>query len=571
MHYSNEYKELIDKSIRECSSLLENPSIDNYIKLCHELDHIISCSQLEDHTNNQIIAEKTKYIVDSLVSGDKISQQIQDVINKSLTRIRDDVANENYLPDLKLIDEIKMNYDMLKKNEKDFMYTKNLKVLLITSDNFLSNLMKENVDASIQMTVFDNYSKAFDLVQSTKFDVIICDILEDSTIAEDFILGYSKSIPMAVFYRSSDLQLVLKTAKLGIKDIISSDEIAIKYLTKTLHNIYSEWIKQRKKFLLKPVLEDPNMKIILHDMLLTELPIFQKVRSYFTIEVDINSIIKESYNLKVNELIKSNSDIIDSLVKEKFLIKNKVKNILVCPNCDSVDLDINFQCHSCDNKLFTKYDEVFAHENCGFTGLKHDFISGSYYYCPKCNIRIENFDDCVSKPSYYCQKCSLLFSEPLTNFRCNFCDFGPFTNIEGRTKIVYRYDINPALQKEFKKNFFILEKVSGYLTDLGYGLSFNEKSGTNITTDTLFDLVARKEDQMIIFVILTSFLQYNIELLYQLEMLRSGSPKVRPIVLSLDEPDQLIINILLKFKMFLIVSDNAKEILEKTKIYLNQN
>jgi len=568
MHYSDEYTKSIDKSIRECSSLLENPSIENYIKLSHELDHIISCSQLEDHTNNQIIAEKTKYIVDSLVSGHKISQQIHDVITKSLTKIKEDVTNGNYLLDLNLINEIKTNYDVLKKNEKDFIYTKDLKVLLITSDNFLSNLMLENMDASIQMTLLNNYSKAFDLVQSTIFDVIICDILEDSTIAEDFILGYSKSIPMAVFYRPNDLQLVLKTAKLGIKYIISSDEMAIKYLAKTLHTIYSEWTRGEKKFLLKPVLEDPHMKIILHDMLLTELPIFQKIRSYFTIEVDINLVVKESYDLKVNELIKSNSDIIDSLVKEKFLIKNKVKNILACPNCDSIDLDVNYQCHTCDNKLFTKYEEVFVHENCGHKGLKHDFTTGSNYYCPKCNNRIANFDEWVSKPSYYCQKCLIFFREPLTNFKCNFCDFGPFNHIEGRTKIVYRFDINPMLESEFKKNFFILEKVSGYLANLDYMLSFNEKSDTNITTDTLFDLVARKENQIIIFVILTSQLQYNIELLYQLEMLHSGSSNVKPIVLSLNEPDQLIINILLKFKMFLIVSDNAKEILERTKKYL---
>lgn len=569
MHYSDEYKKLIDRSLKECSSLLENPSIENYLRLGHELDHIISCSQLEDHTNIQIIAEKCKYIVDSLISGHKISPQILDIINKSLTKVKVDVASENYLLDLNLIDEIKTNYDVLKKNEKDFIYTKSLKVLLITSDNFLSNLMLENVDESIQMTVFDSYSKAFDLVQNTIFDVIICDILEDSTIAEDFILGFSKSIPMAVFYRSNDLQLVLKTAKLGIKHIISSDEMSIKYLAKTLHTIYSEWTKREKKFLLKPVLEDPHMKIILHDMLLTELPIFQKIRSYFAIEVDINLVVKESYNLKVNELIKSNADLIDSLVKEKFLIKNKVKNILVCPNCDSIDLDINYQCPTCDNKLYSRFDDVFVHENCGYTGLKHDFTTGSNFYCPKCNIRIANFEDWVSRSSYHCQKCLIFFREPLTNFRCNFCDFGPFTHIEGRTKTAYRFDINPTLENEFKKNFFILEKVSGYLTNHEYSLSFNEKSDTNITTDTLFDLVARKDDQIVIFVILTSHLQYNIELLYQLEMLHSASSNVKPIVLSLDEPDQLIINILLKFKIFLIISDNAKEILEKTKKYLN--
>ncbi len=561
----------MNKSLRECSLLLENPSIENYVKISHELDNIISCSQLEDHTNNQMVAEKIKYIVDSLITGHTLSQHILDIINKSLTKITEDISNENYLLDLNLIEEIKTNYDALKKNERDFIYLKNLDVLLITSDNFLSNLILNSVDSSIRMTVYDNYNKAFEAVQNSMFDIIICDILkdEDNNLVEDFILGYSKAIPIVVFYRSNNLQLVLKTAKLGIKEIISSDEMAIKYLSKTLHTIYSEWVQQGRKFLLKPALENPQMRVILRDMLLTELTIFQKIRSYFAIEVDINQVIKESYNLQVNELINSNSEILDSLVKEKFLIKNKVKNILICPNCESIDLDINYQCSSCNNKLFKKYEQVYVHKICGYTGLKHDFLTGNNFYCPKCNDRIGNSDEFIIKPSYHCQKCSIFFTEPVTNFRCNFCDYGPFTHIEGNTKTVHRFDINPTLEKEFKKNFFILESVSDYLTNLNYKLSFNEKSDTNITTDTLFDLVARKENQTIIFVILTSRLQQDIELLYQMEMLHSSDANVIPVVLSLEEPEQLILNILLKFKIFLIVSDNAKEILEKTKRYLN--
>lgn len=81
----------MNKSLRECSLLLENPSIENYVKISHELDNIISCSQLEDHTNNQIVAEKIKYIVDSLITGHTLSQHILDIINKSLTKIMDDI------------------------------------------------------------------------------------------------------------------------------------------------------------------------------------------------------------------------------------------------------------------------------------------------------------------------------------------------------------------------------------------------------------------------------------------------------------------------------------------------
>jgi hypothetical protein len=432
-------------------------------------------------------------------------------------------------------------------------------------------MILRKIDSSVQITTCDCYSKAFDLVQNTIFDVIICDLLENSTLTEDFILRHSKTFPIVIFYRSDNLQIVLKIAKLGIKDMIPSDEMAIKYLAKTLHTIHSEWVKQKKKFLLKPVLEDPETKIVVRDMLLTELPIVQKIRSYLTNEVDINLAIKESYDLKVNELIRSNSDLLDSLVKERVLIKNKVKNILVCPNCDSIDLGANYQCQSCGNKLFTKYEETFVHKNCGYRGLKHDFTVGGNLYCPRCNIRITNIDDCTVEPSYRCLKCQTFFIEPVTNFRCNFCDFGPFIHINGRTKTVSRYEINPMLEKEFKKNFFILQKVSDYLTYLDYELSYNERSNTSITTETFFDLVARKEDQIIIFVILTSQLEYNIELLYQIEMLHSGNALVNPIVISLNEPDQLIFSILSRFKIFSIVSDSDKEILAITKKYLSQS
>ena len=129
------------------------------------------------------------------------------------------------------------------------------------------------MDSSIEIQTIENYSKAFDLVKNNGFDIIICDVTEDNFITEDFILTYSKTIPIAIFYRSRDLQLVLKTAKLGVRNVISSDEMVIKYLVKTLHTIYAEWEKQRKKIMLKPLLEDPNTKILVRDMLLTELPI----------------------------------------------------------------------------------------------------------------------------------------------------------------------------------------------------------------------------------------------------------------------------------------------------------
>lgn len=132
-------------------------------------------------------------------------------------------------------------------------------------------------------------------------------------------------------------------------------------LVKTLHTIDIEWEKQRKKIILKPLLEDPNRKMIVRDMLLTEVPIVQKVRSFLTNEINVNSAIKDSFDLKVNDLIVSNSSLKDSLVNENFLIKEKVGNALTCPNCHTIGLNTSYRCITCHDEPFTKY-EVMVHQ-----------------------------------------------------------------------------------------------------------------------------------------------------------------------------------------------------------------
>src|SRR4029078_9832755 len=118
------------------------------------------------------------------------------------------------------------------------------------------------------------------------FDVIMCDVIGIDPIIDDFIFTFSKKTPIAIICRTNNMQLILNIAKYGIKYVIMGDELGIKYLTKSLHAIYVEWVREMKKFSLKPVLENPGTKVIFRDMLLTELPIYQKIKSYFTNEID---------------------------------------------------------------------------------------------------------------------------------------------------------------------------------------------------------------------------------------------------------------------------------------------
>lgn len=570
MEYSERYKKIIDESIKECYRLFDSDSIDNLIQLNSKLDLIISCSRLEDHLNISLLTEKIKHIVDSLVTGHKINSDIRSLVMDYLSTVKQDLVSQNHSLDLNLIDNIKNSYDQIKRNERDYIYTKRLNCLLISSDKYLCGIVRNAVDESINVIVSENYQKSFERALREHFDVIICDVMEIEPIIDDFIFTFSKKIPIALICRSNDLQLLLNIARFGVKYAIMGDELGIKYLTKSLHAIYAEWMKERKKFSLKPVLENPDTRVIFRDMLITELPIYQKIRCYFTNEIDVNPVIRESYNIKVNELVKSNSDLIDLLVKEKYLIKEKVKNYIGCPNCKSVDLDVSYVCHKCDNNLFMKYEEVITHTGCGFKGLKNIFTIGNKFYCPECKVRFVDFDDCIKSSSYFCQNCLEYFEEPGVKYTCNFCDFGPFRHISGVLKTIHKYEINPLLKKEFKKNFLILQKLSDYLIEAGYVLSFNEKSIKNTTSSIFYDLTARKMDQIIIVIILSSDLEYNIELLYHIELLRSEQSNFVPIVISLDEPSQLIFNLLSKFNIILIVSNDEMEILSRFKKFLHQ-
>ena len=107
------------------------------------------------------------------------------------------------------------------------------------------------------------------------------------------------------------------------------------------------------------------------------------------------------------------------------------------------------------------------------------------------------------------------------------------------------------------------------MIESGYVLSYHEKSIKNTTSGIFYDLTARKEDQTIIVIILSSDLEYNIELLYHIQLLRSEQSNFVPIVISLDEPSQLIFNLLSKFNINLIVSNNEIEILSRCKKFLH--
>ena len=570
MEYSTEYKEIINSSIDSCYFLLSKESSANYIKLIDLFESIIMSSKLDDHPNIYILVEKAKFLLESLINAHNITDETWALLKECLDKLKSNITNDDHSLDLHLTERIENSVDNVKRNERDFAFFKKIKTLFICDDNFLKESVLKKNDGSVEFTHSKSFNESFEIMENEKFDVVLCDVIRFNTIIEDFLATYSKRYPIVVIYNDNDPKMISKIAKTDAMNMIPRMGLAITFLAKTLHTSYSDWRKQKQKSFIKPLLENPQIKIILHDMLLAGLPIQQKLRSHLTNEIIMNPVIKESYNIQVNDIMKTNSKIIDTLVREKYLIKEDGKNIITCPNCEGADIDTNYLCEHCGHESFAKYDNVVIHKACGQASFKNQFKIGNNFYCPWCKTKVDFTSDCYDKKAYLCKRCTKFFYAPKINYKCNYCNYGPFTMIEGKLKILYAYKINPLFEKQFKQSFFVLEKLNQYLIEEGFTMSYNEYLSKGSDDEISADLIARKYNKTIIVVILSSHLEYNIEMIHYLEMAKRDSNSVTPLIISLEEPNQILINIISKFGIHLIVSENNEDIYNKTREYLNR-
>lgn len=569
MKYSDGYKKIIVDCVDTSLNLLKSDVTGYLEKIKSRFEYMVSCSRLEDHWNIWYTLNSVESIVESLLTGHSMTDDIRNILSKCLLSIRSDIESDKHDIDADLNSELRKIIDEIKRNERDFIYNKNLKCLLISSDKFLCDLVLNSIDDSIEITITEHIQKLFEMDIMTEFDLVICNIIDKDILMNDFVITFSKKIPLVAICRSDDSQLIMNAAGLGIKHLVSADTFGIRYLAKTIHNSYSEWIKEMKRFSLRPVLENHITRLVLRDMLLTELPIQQKVKSHFANELEVNSVIKDSYGIKINELIRSDFLPIDMLVKDKYLTKTRVKSTLICPNCKSVDLDTTYGCTKCSAILFEKYTEVYSHEKCGYFGLRTSFMVGNRLFCPSCKLLIPNLQFLKKESFFRCANCEAMFKVPQTHFKCNFCEFGPFQFVEANLQTLFKFDLNPLLENQFKKHFLILEKFGDFLEQNDYLVSFDQRPFDNSQAEIYYDLVASRDDLKVIVIILSTSLEHNIEMLYHIEYLKNDKSKIIPIVISLTEPNRLILNLLIKLKMFNIISDDGSVILKRSQEYLD--
>ena len=72
------------------------------------------------------------------------------------------------------------------------------------------------------------------------------------------------------------------------------------------------------------------------------MPISQRIVSNRINEIQIDDSIKKAYDIKTNEILVKNPNILDTMVKMNVVIKEHMGQTLACLNCNSVKIYTNY-------------------------------------------------------------------------------------------------------------------------------------------------------------------------------------------------------------------------------------
>ncbi len=301
----------------------------------------------------------------------------------------------------------------MSNENKDYIFIKKLNVIYIDFDLSSHNEMVNEIGDSINLVFCNSLTKAFDMVKSNNYDVILCDLLESSqTLLKDFFNEFSQKIPIITVSSSIDPRVVYKAVKLGAKDHIHNNRETSKNLARVLHRTHLNWIREMERGNTSQLLNDIHTRSVLIDLIRTELPINQSTKLSVVNEIPINETLINIYNIRINDILAKTPSIIETLLRINFLKKEYIKQTLACPKCKALDISTNYFCDKCKKSKFIKTD-LFVHNHCGKVNVCQSNLPERTLYCSYCNTYFKNNStECINTHGYQCSLCSNTFTNP---------------------------------------------------------------------------------------------------------------------------------------------------------------
>jgi CheY-like chemotaxis protein len=457
----------------------------------------------------------------------------------------------------------------LPNEEKDYVFLKKLEAIYIDDDMSAQKLITKFIGDTIHLTACDSIYTAFDIIESKNYDIIICDMMASPDALSDLFKKYSQKIPIVAISSSTEPKFAYIAARMGAKDYINKNQEDLKNISKSLHKVYLNWIKERERKNSMQLLNDQNIRIVLKDLINTELPITQRIRTTFATDIQINQAIKNTYNIQTNDILAEYPHILKSLIKMEFLVKEFVGQTLVCPNCKSVNIFTHYFCDNCKNSNF-KSKKILIHNHCNGIITEKKVHRNGQLLCPHCKIFLENDTaDYNAINGYQCSTCNHIFIQPSIFYSCNNCNLDRFSINEANWVELVRYNLQQKNLDKIKKNIFMLMNLEQFLKDIGFIIKQYEKFVIEDRSFGPFELIAFKNKELLFFIILGSDLQYNISRIFEMDFASQITDKeIKSFAVAFFEPQEVVLRLLSKFGIIPLVKENTIDIVKEIKKYL---
>jgi len=446
-----------------------------------------------------------------------------------------------------------------------------IKTIVIDEQLNQSSYLQDAVEG-IEFTLCNSLSNAFNVLDNQNFDIALCNMNAPPKLLKEFFQKYILVLPIIAFSSSDDPRLAYVAANLKAKDIIYSKQLNYKEISQTLQRIRFEWVEEQKERMIDQFLQEPQNRIILRELLISDMPIIQRIVSNCINEIQIDDSIKKAYDIKTNEILIKNPNILDTMVKMNVVIKEHIGQTLACLNCNSVNIYANYYCNNCNRSKFNRKD-LFFHVQCNQIIHVKQYNQSGEILCPQCIVYFgDTPSNCYGILGFECTYCNKTFATPSISYSCNDCNYEKFSLNSASWIELYRFRIRDDYVNRIKGNFFLLMQLEDFLGQSGYIVKHHERYLDNDNSFGPFDLIAYSQITTLIFIALTNDLTRDIEKILEIEKLSTmSSKKVKTFAISFAPPVKSILILLKKFNIVSVVETGNKDIQSVLIKSVNQN
>lgn len=562
MRYSEEFKDHIHDTTQRGTSLLEEIEFPkNKESLLDLIQNIGSAARIEGADEIAQFSDVVQKLVKSTITGSiPLSINVKNILLDSLKELLLVSQYESQINDKK-IQDVKAVLNNIKREDKDYMIFKKLKVLYIDEDTFSHFKVKSNSDKYIEIEPCFSAQEALSKLNSRKYDIILCNFKPADPITGDVFNFYSSRFPIVAISTSDNPRDAQTATRMGAMDYIIKNDEGMKGISRSLHTVAFEWRKRSEQKTRKMI--DPRAKKILKFLL----------NNKHDIRMVLDSQIKIVSNsgLKIREIEDTDHKDLDNLVALNYISKDPAELTFSCPRCRSPELRVHFICQNCRISDFVK-GKVIEHNKCGHSDLEENFVIQSKedkMICPKCNkeLRLIGVDYFRLESAFKCKHCSMVFSNPLQEYDCTECNLSEIKLQELGWAPIHNYSLIQSKIPEIKRNLVTLDDIERFLENEGFKVNPDYKIQTKLETIGPFDIVAQKTDNIVVIVSLGADVEENFSKLVQMDTIDKGivAQRISKYAILFSNPQEMVLNLMNKFGVIPIVVDDTSKMLEKFK------